>query len=689
MLQSFPGLAMDEDAFQKVATLSRRSISGKCIDTSQWPTPDEGALDAKNQALYISRKQAVSLYLSGTPVTTIKQRTSISAKQAYRLIRERCLEIHPDGLPYGWRGLLPYFRIRPYKRRTKITINEYGLGAVDAMQTLLDHHPDLRRAFDSRILASTSDKRLVETKRSRKRHCVWFLDQLRRLGYEVRQEWPFNTASHGYYSVCRYIDNVLNENPTALAKSVGGPDLVKKLKTGDGTNRPVSRFMQRVEMDAHKLDGRFCVSIPLVGGGFEEKIIHRLWVIVLLEVTSRAVIGYYLSMRREVSKDDVLRAIKCALSPWKKKQVSFCDAPYLDNAGLLSGIGNEFVGLCWDETSVDGALAETCGPVKNALRDAVGSSLLEPNNSFSIRRSKDDRPFIEAYFRNLAGKGFQRLSNSTGAKPQDRKGREPESVALTSRFQYEYAEELLDVMIANYNASPHRGIGNRSPLAYAKFLHEHSKPDLRKADPSVIESLFSHRKRCVVRGGAKMGRAPYVEFFYARYTNEVLQSRQDLVGAQIWVICHKEDDCRVALATTLSGQSLGILRAAPPWHSSPHSLSVRTAIQQASSRKQFTIQPGSDAVEAFTDYVESHAGKKLPVHPAYLEARRILSAAAEESIGKSLLESAKLRASTTESPAESASLDHKTSRSSSAKTSPQAPNSSAMNLPPRRMTATR
>jgi len=172
------------------------------------------------------------------------------------------------------------------------------------MESLLDRHPDLRVAFDARIRASVSNKKLVETKRSRRRHCAWFLDQLRRLGYEMRQEWPFNTSSLGYYSVCRHVDSVLAADPKALAAVTGGPDLVKKLKTGDGTNRPVSKFMQRVEMDAHKIDGRFCVSIPLMGGGFQEKIVHRLWVIVILEVVSRAVVGYYLSMRREVSKDD-------------------------------------------------------------------------------------------------------------------------------------------------------------------------------------------------------------------------------------------------------------------------------------------------------------------------------------------------------------------------------------------------
>lgn len=634
--------AVDDSAY------SHRIVSGQSIDTSQWATPDEGALQGTRRELYLARKRAVELYLSGASAQTIEQLTSLGAKQAYRLIRERCLETHPDGRPYGWRALIPYLRMRPYKRHRMIRVNRFGGGAVGALQTLLDCQPALREVLDARIRAGTSGKRLIEIRRSRRRHCAWFLDQLRSLGYEARNEWPFNTSSQGYFSICRYVDSVLSASPRSLAAQTGGPDLVAKLKSGDGTGRPVMKFMQRVEMDAHKLDGRFCVSLPLMGGGFQEKIVHRLWVIVVLEVISRAVVGYYFSMRREVSKDDVLRALKRSLSRWSMRPVSFCDTPYSPGAGLLSAAGSEFTGLCWDETSVDGALAETCEQVRDALRDAVGSTLLDPKTSFSKRRSKDDRPFIEAFFRNLAGQGFQRLSNTTGSKPQERRGREPEEVALSSRFQYEHAEELLDVLIANYNVTPHRGIGNRTPLAYARFLYKQSNSPLRRADPAVIESLFSARKRCMVRGGAKTGRAPFVEFHHARYTNEVLHNRHDLVGIEIWVICHKEDDCRVALASTLQGMSLGVLRAAPPWHVSPHSLSVRAAISQASSRGQFAIPPGCDAIDVFIDYVEGHPHGKLPVHPAYLEARRILTAAAEQSIGASMLESAMSRASSGE-----------------------------------------
>ncbi|WP_288841664.1 hypothetical protein [uncultured Deefgea sp.] len=614
------------------------------VETTTWPTPDEGALSDERRSLYFARKKAIELYFSGVPFEQIKQLTALGKRQIYRLIHERCLEIHSDGQVYGWRGLLPYFRINSYTRHTNIHVNQFGYGAVGALQSLLNYHPDLREAFNTRIKDVSSGNKLKGIKLSRMKLCQWILDKLRELGYESRKEWPFNTASLGYSSICRYIKNLLADNPRALANASGGPDLIKKLKTGDGTNRPTLRFMQRVEMDAHKLDGRFCVSIPLMGGGYQEKIIHRLWVIVILEVVSRVVIGYYLSIRREVSQDDVLRAIKRGLSNWTLREVSFCDTPYLPNAGLLSTLGANFVGLCWDECSVDGALAETCQRVRTELTETAGAVLLEPNSSFSKRRSKDDRPFIETYFRNLAGGAFQRLSNTTGAKPQDKKGRQPEEVAITSRFQFEYAEELLDVLIANYNATPHHGINNRTPLEYAQYLYQATDTEFRHADPQRVEKLLSVRKMCIVRGGAKAGRAPYVEFYRARYSNEMLQNRHDLVGSKIWVICHKEDDCRIALASTLEGISLGVLRAAPPWNSSPHSLAVRAAICQASLHGRLMLSTGCDAIEVFIQFAESQTRGKLPIHPAYLEARRILTSAAEQSIGTTMLESAKAHA---------------------------------------------
>lgn len=623
--------------------LERRHIGGHVVDSTAWPTPDEGALDAAARQHYLARKHAVTLYLEGASEATIRRLAGMGAKQAYRLIRERCLPPHPDGLPYGWRGLIPHQRIHPYTRRHKVVVDQYGHGAAGALQSLLDQHPDLRQKFDKRILSSATRGQLGERKRSCSAHWKWFLEELRGRGYEARAEWPFTTATRGYTAICRYIVRTLAAHPVAAARVIGGPELRRKLTTGDGVDRPVERLFQRVEMDAHKLDGRFCVMIPQVTGGYLPKIIHRVWVIVIIEVTSRAVIGYHMSTAREVAKEDVLRTIKKSLSPWRRRPVSFSDEAYAADAGLPAGRSEKYVGLCWDETSVDGALAQTCGHVREVLADVVGSTLLDPTVGFARRRSRDDRPFIEAFFRKLGAGGFQRMTNTTGSNPRDRQGRDPAEVAVASQFQLEYAQELLDVLIANYNATPHTSLGYRSPLAYLEFCLSRHDAKVRYANQDVVQLILSFRKKCVVKGGAAEGRRPYVNFEGARYSGEVLANRHELVGQEVWVVNHLEDDARVVQVSTLDGQVLGVLRAAPPWHRLPHSLQVRRAINSAARRRMLVIAESTDAVDAFIRFVEGQAGRKLPVHPAYLEIRRILADEADRSIGQSLLEAARAR----------------------------------------------
>lgn len=630
---------MDDDQ-SGTPSYSERVVKGRLIDVAHWPTPDEGALTGATLQQYLARKNAVTLYLRGTPLEEIERVTGVSGKQAYRLIFERCLEEHADGQPYGWRGLIPYSRVRSYKRKRAVRVDQFGHGGAGAMETVLDRYPHVRTAFERRVRKSSEGKNLGETNIRYRGHWIWFLDELRKSGCESRDEWPFNTESQGYYSVRRHVIRILECDAKALAFASGGPEAVRKLKTGDGSGRPITKFLQRVEMDAHKLDGRFCISVPEIGGGTKERIVYRLWVICMIDVVTRVVLGYYFCTGKEPSAEDVLRCIKSALIKWRPKQISYSNEPYEKGAGLLSSLGDDFVGLCWDETSVDGAKSLTCQGVRDALKNIVGSTLICPQDSFSKRHSPDDRPFIEVFFRNLAGKGFQRMSNTTGAKAADKKGRAPEEIALTSRFQYEYAEELLDVIIANYNIRPHGGIGRRIPLAYAKLLYAQTQHAARRATPTAIDSFLSVRKLCNVRGGAKVGRAAFVECNYAEYSNEILQNRQDLVGQKIWVIHHLEDDARIALASTQDGTSLGVLRARPPWQELPHSLSIRRAICRAEATGKFRIPPGGDAISTFIQYVESQPGRKLPIHPAYLAARRILAQAADPFVGETLLQAA-------------------------------------------------
>ena len=510
-----------------------RKIKGMIQDVDTWPTFDEGVLQGDILEKYLSRKHAVQLYLEGISEKNIKEETGFKRAYLYRLITERCLAIHQDGNIQGWRGLIPNINIKEYKRQNAIHVDSFGYGAAGALGYILDCHPELKIKFDQKILKTRKSNGLSATKVPRKANYRWFLDELRKLKYEEKGKWPFNTELMGYVSINKYMDKIILSNPQVALKVLTNPYAEKKLKASDGVDRPKLSIYQRVEMDSHKIDGRFCILIPQIDGGYSPKIIYRLWVTVIVEVVSRAVLGYYLSLGKEVNKEDILRTIKMALSIWKPKSNLISNIKYLSEAGFPSSMSSEFAGVCWDETNVDGALAERCATIEKYLHDVVHSSLASPISGFLSRRSLDDRPYVEAFFRNLSKGAFHKLSNTTGNKPQDIKGRKPEEIAINSQFQLEYVEELLDVIIANYNITPHSGLGYRSPLEYLKFLSTRSNLSLRYADSELVNSTLSYKKKCTVLGNIEQGRKPYINFARARYTNEILSQRFEIGRAHV------------------------------------------------------------------------------------------------------------------------------------------------------------
>jgi len=609
------------------------------LDLEHWPAIDPLALPAERGALYLRRERAIRLYLEGATDVQIKAACGMGRGQAYRLLTERCLKPHPDGRIQGWRGLLPHARVKTYERTAPLALNAWSGGAVGALQWVFESPAG--RGFEDKLRERILGKRadLEASRRPRMAVFRWFLAELRERGFERRGEWPFTVEKRGYVTLARYIDRVLAEHPARARELIGGQEAVRKARAGDGTRRPPLAPFERVECDAHKLDARMVVLVPSPHGGTEPRMIHRLWVVVLVEVASRAVLGYHLSLRRECAAEDVLRAVRCALMPWMPRDLQFSDAAYVPGAGLPSYRFPQLVGACWNEFSVDGALANICGRVENVLRDVVDTRIVKPQapGSYSSRRSKDDRPFVESFFGRLAAGGFHRLATTTGSSPANKRGADPDAAAMATHFQVEYAQELLDTLIANYNATPHSGLGYRSPLEQLEWLLAVDTWTPRLAEPAAVRRLVGTRKLCTLLGGIKTGRRPHFHFANARYSAEWLCLRTDLLGQAFWLQLDNEDDARFATVSTQQGLFLGAVRAAPPWHLTPHSLFVRAAIRSLEKRRLLHLAIHGDAVEALIRYAEASPDGKLPVHPAYLEARRILQQQAERSAGQSMV----------------------------------------------------
>ncbi|WP_141107069.1 hypothetical protein [Herbaspirillum aquaticum] len=189
-----------------------RNVKGLAdsADLSLWPSVDIAALTEKHRLDFLKRKHAVMLYLSGNSYDEIRAQCGIGGIQVYRLIRERCLAIHPDGRLYGWRALIRNQNIKGYNRQRPMTVDDWGYGTSGALRLAFDRYPQIRINFEKRILKASSEVRLTESKKKPKKALwQWLLAQFRREGMEARGEWPFNTKYFGYAAIRRFVERTM------------------------------------------------------------------------------------------------------------------------------------------------------------------------------------------------------------------------------------------------------------------------------------------------------------------------------------------------------------------------------------------------------------------------------------------------------------------------------------------------
>ena len=188
----------------------RNAITG--VDVTAWQEFDANALPANHRRIFKSRRQAVELYAAQIAVADIEERTGVNRRQLYRLLA-RCQAVHDDGMPYGWRGLVPHVRVDHYQRSAVLEVSADGLGsgAAGAFSSLLEAYPALsqwiaRQVQDKTISIEqrTSDGKLKLRLHGLKRAHLRFLHQCRVAGVTAAQ-YPFNTNGMGIRSLSKVL----------------------------------------------------------------------------------------------------------------------------------------------------------------------------------------------------------------------------------------------------------------------------------------------------------------------------------------------------------------------------------------------------------------------------------------------------------------------------------------------------
>lgn len=583
-----------------------------------WPTVDSQSLPLEKRRGYQCREKSINLYFSGATLSHIKLITGVTGAQLYYFI-DRCIQIHPDNRIYGYRALVPGSRLKPYKRSKPIHIayGDHQGGSSGAFTYLLGKYPSLKELILGMLFPRRRPVLISVRKVSYRTIHKAFLHECRKLGLATDFHYPFNTDLLAYNSLCSYLRRIEKDNPEKTALYRLDSDAVKKLKTGDGSMRPILDVLDRVECDAHHLDALFCILIPTSSGNIVAKILKRLWLIAIIDVRSRAVLGYHLSLRRECNEEDLLRTIKNALSPWNPRALSVTGMRYDEHAGFPSSIDSAYVGACWNEFSADGAKINRSFRVDAVLKDVVGSS-----SYYNERRSPDDRPFIERFFRTLEQGNFHHMPNSVGGSPRDSKGHNPELAAVKYFIQLDHLYDILDIVISGYNATSHSSLGGRSPLEYFDYAVKSSLQTLRIADSLKVDRIYAYRKRVRVRGSLERGNRPFVEFMGARYTNEFLRKKYEFVGQSVTIEVNPQDP-RVIMAFGSNGGELGPMYASAPWNRLPHTLEMRRAYNKAVRDGKIRANK-NDAVGALLAYLEERARVEKHVPSLYLELRGLI-----------------------------------------------------------------
>lgn len=592
---------------KKKISFRRNNLDPSIKDWNNWATVDPSLLREEDREKYKVRENAIIAYLSDISMTDIRLEFGLSRHEVIRLVK-RCIALHNDGRMYGFRALIPYNRQKDYERSAESNNSNFTKGGDSGeLARLFDRYPYIKEEVDDLFLKKVKNGKVHEARIPIKSIHKRFITACRSAGLKANS-YPFSVKQLGEIALWNYLKKLFNETQLQATKARFGKDAARTLKTemnsGSGST-PILRPYQRVEFDGHLIDAFFTVNIPSVYGGTIELVLDRIWLLLIIDVFTRAVLGYHLSLNKNYNEDDVLICVKNAVTPWKPKILHISGLKYSELGGFPSGVFNELKWALWDELAYDNAKANLSIRVRDRLTSVINCSV----NAGPVE-TPERRPFVERFFGVLEENGYHRLPSTTGSHTNDIRRDNPEQKALAYHISFEHLEELTEVMIANYNGTPHSGIGYRTPLEYLGYFIN--------SDNILPRQLPNHQHRNlellniqvtrIVRGGRKMGRTPYINFEGVKYRNDILSRTYDLVGSKLTLVVDTSD-IRSVKAILPSGAEFGTLTAQGIWGRSPHTLEMRKAILSLKNRRLLHYTETDDPIQVYLDYLSKNAKK--------------------------------------------------------------------------------
>jgi transposase InsO family protein len=438
-------------------------------------------------------------------------------------------------------------------------------------------------------------------------------------------DYPFNTEGHAIRSLSRRLKAEMLRSFDTAARSAGASHLKRLPRRDEEVATPAAtRPYQLVEFDGHRLDIRLkaVVRDPL---GFEHAFeMERVWLLVIIDVCTRAVLGYHIVLAREYSRYDVIKTIEKALEPHRPRTFTIAGLGYGPQDGFPSQRLPELAYVTWEWMRLDNAKANLANETLTALCEFIGCVA-----DAGPKYSPDERPYVERFFGTIASRLSSRLPGYTGSHPRDlRRALADPKGDLRLYVSLDELEELVEYAIASYNGTPHRGLNNATPLEAIEYFV--------RGKQTMVTWLAEHHRRtlclmqsarhCRVRAYLDQGVRPHINLHGVRYTNAVMAASTHLIGQHL-LIYMNADDLRCVRAFLSGGTELGVLEAQGAWRVVPHNLKLRQEIRkQAGKRCRRTVlEP--NPIEAYVREKLAQAKKTRKAATELAHAMRLLASA--------------------------------------------------------------
>lgn len=550
-------------------------------DIENWPTVDIFVgMTQKKRKLFNRNWSLLSRALQGEPLHQLACEYGLSSSRVTQIL-QRALGGDEDTPPLLSRGLIPGNRLQPMKRFTPLSTHQKNHGARGSFSHLLEALPNLKVYLDKLIKGYVRRLRRGQNLTPRVFHQAF-------IRYLKNQKWPqdtypFTEASLGYQSLRRYLNKqvIMLTLPKTSARVI--------LPTQSSM-----RIGQEIQIDEHLVHVHGQVGI-IFNDVIEPLRLSRISLLLARDVGSNCHLGFTLALTGSPNQDDILSLLEKIHSPWKPRELKTPGLSYLPNAGFPTGDDGASSRVTLGIVRLDNALIHKANTVRSLLLQYCGATI-----NFGLVRTPKARNIIEQAFKQL-NEGLHRFPSTSGSHSQDSKAEPRKHKAKAPIIPLSTLEEVIDVLLANENASSQGNLGGSSALEVWKYQLSNMMIPLR---PKLFGNTFKpfHTRQVVtVRKPKRECRSPFINFQGARYNGNNLNN-VDLINKEI-LIEYDRRDIRTLVAYTLDGQPLGLLVAPKAWQRFRHGLKTRKIINKLIKGERIKRE---DPLGGYFDYLLEH-----------------------------------------------------------------------------------